>query len=105
MRRSCPRGAEIFTLSTLPSSQIVFPEVADQADQDRQVALTYLNDAWVEAVREGLDEDCLVQAALFAALRSLVDAYGEEPCAEFVERLAEKVRAGDYTLPASGPTH
>lgn len=92
-------------MSTLPNSQITLPEGADQAAQDRHAALTYLNDAWVEAVRDGLDEDCLVQAALFAALRSLVDTYGEEPCAEFVERLAEKVRAGEYTLPAAGPTH
>lgn len=92
-------------MSTLPDSQIVFPEAADQAAQDRQAALSYLNDAWVEAVRDGLDDDCLVQAALFAALRSLVATYGEEPCAEFVERLAGKVRAGEYTPLAVGPTH
>jgi uncharacterized SAM-dependent methyltransferase len=85
-------------LSTLPHSQIDIPEAGEAAADDRHVALSYLNDAWVEAVRDGLDEDCLVQAALFAALRSLVDAYGEEPCAQFVERLAGKVRAGEYTL-------
>nr|WP_255683910.1 MULTISPECIES: hypothetical protein [unclassified Xanthobacter] len=71
------------------------------AADDRHVALTYLNDAWVEAVRDGLEEDCLVQAALFTALRNLVATYGEEACAEFVERLAERVRSGEYTIASS----
>ncbi len=86
-----------FTLSTMPNSVSPLVEIADQAADDRHLALTYLNDAWVEAVRDGIEEECLVQAALFAALRSLVAAYGEEPCAEFVTRLAERVRAGEYT--------
>ncbi|MGE4373525.1 MAG: hypothetical protein AB7E29_11645 [Xanthobacter sp.] len=85
-------------MSTLPISAIDLPDIADMADDERLVALTYLNDAWVEAVRDGLEEDCLVQAALFTALRSLVATYGEEPCADYVSSLVERVRAGDYTL-------
>jgi hypothetical protein len=85
-------------LSTLPNDPILIPDTGETEADDRHAALSYLNDAWVEAVRDGLDEDCLVQAALFSALRSLVATYGEEPCAEFVERLAGKVRAGEYTL-------
>lgn len=85
-------------MSTMPNSVPPLVQIADKAADDRHLALTYLNDAWVEAVRDGLDEECLVQAALFAALRSLVAAYGEEPSAEYVTRLAERVRAGEYTL-------
>lgn len=85
-------------MSSLPHAQILISEAGETEADDRHAALGYLNDAWVEAVRDGLDEDCLVQAALIAALRSLVATYGEEPCAEFVERLAGKVRAGEYTL-------
>ncbi|MFG1418333.1 hypothetical protein V5F38_10530 [Xanthobacter sp. V0B-10] len=88
-------------MSTLPNLAIDLPDIADMAADDRHVALTYLNEAWVEAVRDGLEEDCLVQAALFMALRNLVADYGEEACAEFVERLSERVRAGEYTVAIS----
>lgn len=85
-------------MSTLPTPAIALPEISDMAADDRHAALTYLNDAWVEAVREGLEEDCLIQAALFTALRSLVATYGEAASADFVARLAERVAAGDYTV-------
>lgn len=85
-------------MSTLPSPAIALPDIADMAADDRHVALTYLSDAWVEAVRDGLEEECLVQAALFTALRSLVATYGEEACADFVQGLSDRVRAGEYTV-------
>lgn len=72
--------------------------MSDMAADDRHAALSYLNDAWVEAVRDGLEEDCLVQAALFTALRSLVATYGEDASAAYVARLAERVAAGEYTV-------
>lgn len=90
-------------MSTLPNQVIDLPDIADMAADDRHAALTYLSDAWVEAVRDGLDEDCLVQAALFTALRSLVATYGEDASGEFVTRLAERVRAGEYTV--TGRSH
>jgi len=73
-------------------------DIEDAASDERHIALSYLDDAWTEAVRDGLDEDCLVQAALFTALRTLVDTYGEEPCAKYVEGLAQRNRAGEYTV-------
>ncbi|WP_393996606.1 hypothetical protein [Xanthobacter cornucopiae] len=85
-------------MSTLPNPAIDLPDIADMAADDRHAALTYLNDAWVEAVRDGLEEECLVQAALFSALRNLVATYGEEACAEFVAGLAARVRGGEYTV-------
>lgn len=85
-------------MSTLPLPDIELPEIADMAADDRHAALTLLSDAWVEAVREGIEEDCLIQAALFTALRSLVATYGEEASASFVGRLSERVAAGEYTV-------
>jgi len=92
------RGAEVSEVSTLPNQQIALPDISDMAADERHAALTYLTDAWVEAVRDGLEEDCLVQAALFTALRSLVATYGEDASAEFITRMAERVRAGEYTV-------
>lgn len=90
-------------MSTLLNQVIALPDITDMAADERHAALTYLSDAWVEAVRDGLDEDCIVQAALFTALRSLVATYGEDASADFVAGLAERVRGGEYTL--AGPMH
>ncbi|MCJ8143481.1 hypothetical protein MKI84_11200 [Ancylobacter sp. A5.8] len=86
-------------MSQLPDP-LTLDETADQALQDeRHAALAYLDEAWNEAVYDGLDEDCLAQAALFTAIRSLVATYGEEAAAGFAERLAGRIRGGEYTVP------
>jgi hypothetical protein len=36
--------------------------------EQKQAALSYLNEAWAEARHDGVDGDCLAQASLFAAL-------------------------------------
>lgn len=101
MSRRRQRAAGGQDVSTLPNPAIDLPDIADMAADDRHAALSYLNDAWVEAVRDGLEEECLVQAALFTALRNLVATYGEDACAEFVTRLSDRVRSGEYTVAGS----
>ncbi|MGY3364163.1 hypothetical protein ACVWZL_001288 [Bradyrhizobium sp. GM2.4] len=56
--------------------------------EQKQAALSYLNEAWAEARHDGVDGDCLAQASLFAALAELVGTYGEDAVAKFVERLS-----------------
>jgi hypothetical protein len=65
----------------------------------RRAALAYLDEAWEEALLDGIAPDCVAHAALFAALKELVLAFGEEATARFVERLPERIRNGGYTLP------
>lgn len=74
------------------------PALASAADE-KQLALRYLLDAWQEAVYEGVDPDCLATAAIFAALSDMIATYGEEPVATMCERLPERVRTGEFTLP------
>lgn len=69
--------------------------------EEKQLALRYLLDAWEEAVYEGVDRDCLATAAIFAALSELIQTYGEEPVAIMCERLPERVRQGEFTLAKS----
>ena len=66
--------------------------------EQKQAALSYLNEAWAEARHDGIDGDCLAQASLFAALAELVGTYGEEAVAKFVEGLPARVRNGEFSL-------
>lgn len=68
------------------------------AEDARRAALDYLLQAWEEAILDGIDGDCVANAALFAAFKELVATYGEEPVARFAERLPERVRSGEFTL-------
>ncbi|MEP9366041.1 hypothetical protein [Xanthobacter sp. VNH20] len=82
----------------MSSTTLPHQDIAELGSDERHVAFSYLDDAWTEALRDGLDEDCLVQAALFTALRTLVAVYGEEACATYVEGLAGRIRQGEYTI-------
>lgn len=69
--------------------------------QEREVALEYLAEAWNTAEDEGVECMALAHASLFAALATLVRAYGDEGAADFVARLPERIRAGEYNLDRS----
>jgi len=66
--------------------------------EQKQAALSYLNEAWAEARHDGVDGDCLAQASLFAAFAELVGTYGEDAVAKFVEGLASRVRNGEFSI-------
>ena len=74
-----------------------FSPARDLPDHEqKQAALSYLNEAWAEARHDGVDGDCLAQASLFAAFAELVGTYGEDAVATFVEGLAGRVRNGEF---------
>jgi hypothetical protein len=66
--------------------------------EQKQAALSYLNEAWAEARHDGVDGDCLAQASLFAALAELVRTYGEDAVAKFVESLPGRVRNAEFSI-------
>lgn len=68
------------------------------AQDDKQVALRYILEAWEEAVYDGLDPDCIATAAIFAALSDMIATYGEEPVAAMCERLPARIRSGEFTV-------
>lgn len=69
------------------------------SEDERRAALAYLSEAWEEARREGIDGDCLAQVAMFTAIQELVSTYGEEAAARFADRLGERIRRGEFTVP------
>lgn len=78
------------------------PARAPLPDQEqKQAALSYLNEAWAEARHDGVDGDCLAQASLFAALAELVGTYGEDAVAKFVEGFPARIRNGEFSIDLS----
>jgi hypothetical protein len=72
---------------------------APAPDQEqKRVALGYLQEAWAEARLDGIDGDCLAQACLFAALAEFVSTYGEEAAATFTASLGARIRNGEFSL-------
>lgn len=72
---------------------------APSEHEQKRAALGYLNEAWAEALHDGIDGDCLAQACLFTAFAEFVSTYGEEPAARFAEGLAKRIRNGEFSLP------
>jgi predicted YcjX-like family ATPase len=73
------------------------PRTGEVEDQ-RRAAMSYVSEAFAEARLDGLDVDCIAQAAVFASFVEMVATYGEEAAAAFAERLAERVRGGEFTV-------
>jgi hypothetical protein len=71
-----------------------------ESDQKR-LALGYLQDAWAEAVHDGIDGDCLAQTALFIAFVELISTYGEEATARYAENLSPRIRNGEFSVKLS----
>ena len=78
------------------------PRDLQDASAEKRAALTYVVEAFVEAQLDGLDGDCMAQAALFAAFQELVATYGEEATARYAEGLPEKIRSGGFS---TSPRH
>lgn len=96
---STTRPGRSFSLLSFMSQQSSFSTREPLHDHEqKQAALSYLNEAWAEARHDGVDGDCLAQASLFAALAELVSTYGEDAVATFVEGLATRVRHGEFSI-------
>ena len=80
-----------------PESPIRSREPVPDHEQKR-IALGYLQEAWAEALLDGIDGDCLAQACLFTALAELVTTYGEDAAATFTEGLSKRIRNGEFSL-------
>lgn len=70
------------------------PTIAEK----KRVALCHLNEAWENAIAEGVDPEIVAHAALFTALCDLVATYGEEPVAELTQSLPRRVRDLEFTV-------
>ncbi len=81
----------------------MFPVLKDSLEElnaadARRAALTYVSEAFAEAVLDGIDVDAFADAALCAASRELVANYGEDRAAAIADGLAERIRRGEFSL-------
>ncbi|MBO0755290.1 MAG: hypothetical protein J2P54_05485 [Bradyrhizobiaceae bacterium] len=66
--------------------------------EQKKLALTRLQEAWMEARFDGVDGDCMAQACLFVALSELVSTYGENAAAQYADGLAKRILNGEFSL-------
>jgi hypothetical protein len=83
-------------MSTVTRAIAASEPIAD--NEQKRVALGYLQEAWAEARLDGVDGDCMAQACLFSALAELVTTYGEEAAATFADGLAGRIRNGEFSI-------
>ncbi len=78
------------------------PHIASSEDnEERQIALEYIADAWNSAEADGIEGEALAHAALFAALATLVRQYGEDATAELIAEIPKRITHGEYSLDRS----
>jgi len=70
--------------------------VAD--DKIKHRAMSHMERAFDDADDDGVPIDAMAHAALFAALTTLVDCFGEDSVARMVAELPEKITGGSYTV-------
>lgn len=85
------------------STRITFPFPTSPAgieaeQEEREIALEYLADAWNAADTDGVDTEALAHAALFAAIATLVKDYGEDAVAKLIGNIPDRISNGEYTL-------
>jgi hypothetical protein len=69
--------------------------------EERQLALEYIAEAWDMAEEDGVERGAFAHAALFAAIATFVEAYGEAAAADLIGALPDRIRSGDYNVSRS----
>jgi hypothetical protein len=92
-------GREKIKMTTASPNLIAREPLPDHEQKKR--ALSYLHDAWIEAMHDGIDGDCLAQTALFLAFAELTGTYGEEAAARYADNLGKRIRNGEFSVEIS----
>ena len=74
-------------------------EQEDDLSLQKREAFARFSAVWQEALGDGIEPDILAHVALFAALRDMVETYGEKAVSEFAGRLSDRITAGEFTVP------
>jgi len=75
----------------------MIPTETATRDEQKRVALSYITEAWIEAVKDGVDPDHVAEAAFEAAIREMVALKGEETVANLLAEIGPAVANGEFT--------
>jgi hypothetical protein len=64
-------------------------------------AIRLMMSAWEEGTEAGISPETMAFAALYTGLSDLVGAIGEDQVAVLMERLAKRVRGGEFSFGAT----
>lgn len=78
--------------------QVLDDDVDVTIADKKRAAFEMLTDAMADAEAEGIERDIVTQAALFAAMIDLVATYGEDAVSDYVAKLPERVRNGEFSV-------
>ncbi|MDN2567163.1 hypothetical protein N1F89_13120 [Aquibium sp. A9E412] len=65
-------------------------------EEMRLVAAEHQGEAWAEGFASGIAADIMAEAALSTAFRELQRSHGEEAALALIERMRERVIAGEF---------
>ncbi|MFT5510064.1 MAG: hypothetical protein ACI89J_003156 [Hyphomicrobiaceae bacterium] len=74
---------------------------APAAKGDSHDALRLMLTAWEEGTDAGISPEMMAFAALYTGMSDLVGALGEDQVAKLMERLAARVRGGEFSFSAT----
>lgn len=80
------------------NDELMEPVEVATADGFKHRAMSHMERAFDDADDDGIPIDAVAHAALFAALTTLVDCFGEDSVAKLVADLPAKIASGSYTL-------
>lgn len=89
-----PFGAEGFGMR----DEVLEPVEVTGSDTVKRRAMSFMERAFDEADAEDVPVDAVAHAALFAALTTLVECFGEESVARMVSELPDRITTGSYTM-------
>lgn len=70
-------------------------------DEQKRVALGYITDAWIEAVKDGIDPDHMAEALLEVAMRELVALRSEAEVVRALAAYAQRIENGEFSTYAT----
>ncbi len=69
-----------------------------QTGGDSHAALRLMIGAWVEGTDAGISAEKMAFAALYTGMSDLIGAHGEDKAAAMLERLADRIRVGEFSF-------
>jgi hypothetical protein len=85
-------------MSSTAAEQTALAQEERAIAEKKRIALTFLAEAWDDAIAEGVDPEILAHAALFTALADLVTIYGEEAVADLANGFSRRIRAFEFSI-------